>query len=62
MSSFENSEVDPSFQLSVDMKGLVSHNKKNRQNVKVNYTNLHFLGNKLLSPETINYSLSLGFL
>ena len=37
MQALENNDFDPSFHASFDIKGFISHNKKNRTNVKVDY-------------------------
>ena len=46
--------------MSLDIKGSVSHNKKNTQNVKVDYSHFQFIGSKFLSPELISYMISIG--
>ena len=37
LQALENNDFDPTFHASYDIKGFISHNKKNRTNVKVDY-------------------------
>ena len=38
LEQFMNTGLNPTTHVSLDLKGFVAHNKKNRTNVKVNYT------------------------
>jgi hypothetical protein len=54
MQSFENNNLRFQSHLNFDVKGVVSHNKKNRTNVKVDYAQFHLVSNVFCSEYLLN--------
>lgn len=54
MQSFENNNLRFQSHLNFDVKGIVSHNKKNRTNVKVDYAQFHLVSNVFCSEYLLN--------
>lgn len=51
---FENNNLWLQSHVNFDLKGIVSHNKKNRTNVKVDYAKFHLVSNAFCSENLIN--------
>jgi hypothetical protein len=51
---FENNGLRLQSHINFDVKGIVSHNKKNRTNVKVDYAKFHLLSNAFCSENLLN--------
>lgn len=55
-----NTGFDPSAHVNIDLKGFISHNKKNRTNVKVNYTKIEAKSNTFSSAQMFDSFSSMG--
>ena len=55
-----NQGFTPSAHVNVDLKGFISHNKKNRTNVKVNYSRLEMESNTFSSEQMLNTFSGMG--
>lgn len=57
---FLASGFNPSANINIDLKGYVSHNKKNRTNVKVNYAKTHVFSNVFSSDKMLDALSGVG--
>ena len=60
LEQFMNTGLNPSTHVSLDLKGFVAHNKKNRTNVKVNYTKVEATSDTFSSAQLLDSLSGVG--